>query len=92
MYQFCFEIAGRRHCFDVPTLIDQNVIKRPPPNNLPPFDLAVSVLLLVDAVPPSELSSELSHIATRYIEQLANRLPANVQLISSTKSQTGAVA
>ena len=51
MYQFCFTIGGKRRCFDVPTLIDKNVIRRPPANNYPPFDLAVSVILLTEAVP-----------------------------------------
>lgn len=90
MFQFCFEIGGQRHCFDVPTLIDKNVIKRPPPNNLPPFDLAVSVLLLIEAVPHSELSAELSQVANRYIQHLAKGLPNNIALISSKQAEYAA--
>ena len=92
MYQFCFNIGGQRHCFDVPTLIDKNIIKRPPPNNLPPFELAASVLLLVEAVPQSELSSELTQVATRYIQHLATQMPKNVELVASKPTEHNTVA
>jgi hypothetical protein len=90
MYQFCFTVNGHRHCFDVPTLIDQHLIRVPPPNNYPPFELAVSVLMLVDAVPPSELSAELSKVAQRYIQHVAKGLPAGIELHPAV--QTGHTA
>jgi hypothetical protein len=92
MYQFCFEIGGQRHCFDVPTLIDKNLIRRPPPNNLPPFELAVSVLQLIEAVPQSRLSSELSEIANRYIQQFAKTLPKNIELIPAKQAVSSVTA
>ncbi len=87
MYQFCFMINGVRHCFDVPTLIDQQLIRKPPPNNLPPFELAVSVLLLVDAVPHSEFSNELRNVAQRYIQQIKNEMPKGVELVSAKQAE-----
>jgi len=78
MYQICVTIAGRRHCFPAPTLILKEQIKRPPPNNLPPFELAASVLMLVESVPKSELSTQLTEVATRYINDLQKQLPAGV--------------
>ncbi len=92
MHQFCFTINGERHCFDVPTLIDQQFIHKPPINNLPPFELAVSVLLLVEAVPHSALSAELSQVAQRYIQQVKNGLPKGVELVAAQQAERTAVA
>jgi hypothetical protein len=60
MFEFCITIGGQRHCFEIPAMIDRSVIKRPPPNNMPPFELAAAVLLLVEAAPHSELAKQLS--------------------------------
>lgn len=83
MYQFCFTIGGKRHCFDVPLLIDKNLIHRPPPPNYPAFDLAATVVLLTDAVPQSELSKQLREIATNFIQQVKKQLPKDVELVES---------
>jgi hypothetical protein len=64
-------------------MIDKSVIRRPPPNNLPPFELAVAVLTLVQEVPSSDLSKELTQVATRYISQLQKDLPKGVELIEA---------
>jgi hypothetical protein len=80
MYKFCITIHGKRHCFDVPVLIDKSVIRRPPPGNFPALDLAASVLILTEAVPKSELSTELARVATAYIDQVKAGLPKGVEL------------
>ena len=90
MYQFCITIAGKKHCFPVPSLVDRSVIKRPPPNNLPPFELAVAVLDLVSVVPNSELSKELTESATRYIQQLQKTLPQGVELVQEKSASKAA--
>ena len=90
MYQFCFTIGGKRRCFDVPTLIDKNVIRRPPPNNYPPFDLAVSVILLTEAVPQSELSKQLREVATSFVQQVQKDLPKDIELVESKERATQA--
>jgi hypothetical protein len=79
MYQICLQIGGKKHCFPLPSLIDQ--IHRPPPNNYPPFELAISVLDLVQAVPASELSKELTQVATRFIQEAQKDLPKGVELV-----------
>ena len=80
MFEFCITIQGVRHCFPVPTLIEKRAIKPPPPNNYPPFELAVSVLMLVEAVPSSEFSKQLTDVATRFIQQVQKDLPKGVEL------------
>lgn len=83
MYQICVQIGGKRHCFPLVEMIDKSVIHRPPPNNLPPFELAVAVLTLVQEVPSSDLSKELTQVATRYISQLQKELPKGVELVEA---------
>ena len=87
MHQFCFTVNGQRHCFDVPTLIDQQFIRKPPINNYPPFELAVSVLQLVAAVPHSELSAELTNVAQRFINQVKGGMPKGVELIAAGQAE-----
>ena len=62
MYQFCFTIGGKRHCFDVPLLVDKNLIHRPPPPNYPAFDLAATVVLLTEAVPQSDFQGSCGRL------------------------------
>ena len=90
MYKFCITIHGKRHCFDVPALIDKSVIKRPPPQNYPPFDLAVSVLMLTEAVPKSEFSTELARLATKFIDDVKAGLPKGVELTQVKESSAAA--
>ncbi len=89
MYQFCIMIHGVRHCFEVPLLIDRNLIRKPPPNNYPPFELAATVLELVNVVGPSEFSKEIAAVATRFMANVQKGLPSGVEL---TKSQATAAA
>jgi hypothetical protein len=89
MYQFCITIHGVRHCFEVPLLVDRSLIKKPPPNNYPPFELAATVLELVDVVGPSDFSKELAAVATRFMANVQSGLPTGVEL---TKSQAAAAA
>jgi hypothetical protein len=90
MFEICITIAGQKHCFPVPTLIDQNVIRRPPPNNYPPFELAVSVLMLVQAVPASELTKQLTQVATSFIQQVQKDLPKGVEIVPAKAHQHSA--
>jgi hypothetical protein len=80
MFEFCITIGGQRHCFQVPAMIEPSVIKRPPPNNYPPFELAAAVLLLVEAAPQSELAKQLSGVANSFIRQVQAGLPKGVEL------------
>ena len=86
MYQLCVNIGGKRHCFPLPSLINRGQIHVPPPNNYPPFELAISVLELVNAVPDSELSKELSQVATRFIQQVQKDLPQGTELVATEAS------
>lgn len=90
MYQFCITIAGKRHCFPVPTLIDREVIKRPPPNNFPPFELAIAVLDLVSVAPNSELSKQLTEVATHFLQQVQKGLPQGVELVQEKAASKAA--
>jgi len=90
MYQLCITIGGKRHCFPVPSMIEPGAIRKPPPNNYPPFELAVSVLELVNAVPTSELSKELADVATRFISQVQKGLPQGVDLVQERAASKAA--
>jgi hypothetical protein len=78
--RICITFAGKKHCFDIPLLVDRSVIKRPPPNNIPQLELAATVLEMVRVVGPSELSKELSGVASRYIANLQTQLPKGVEI------------
>jgi hypothetical protein len=86
MYQLCINIGGTRHCFPLPSLIDPIHIHVPPPNNYPPFELAIAVLQLVNVVPESELSKELSQVATRFIHQVQKQLPQGTEIIAQERA------
>ena len=88
MFEFCFTINGQRHCFRVPAMIDRSVIKVPPPNNYPPFELAAAVLLLVEAAPHSELAKQLTGVANSFIHQVQAGLPKGVELHRAQAGQT----
>ena len=80
MSEFCFTINGVRHCFPLPMLVDPGHIRRPPPNNMPPLELAVTVLELVKVAGDSELARELTSAANRYVEVLQRQLPKGVEI------------
>lgn len=90
MYEFCINIGGQRHCFPVPLLIDIDKIHIPKPHNYPPFELAIAVLQLTNALPPSELSKELSTVATRFIQNVQKELPQGVELAQERAGQKAA--
>lgn len=81
MYELCINIGGHKHCFPVPSLIDVTKIHIPKPTNYPPFELAIAVLQLAQVIPPSELSKELSAVATRFIQNVQKELPQGVELV-----------
>jgi hypothetical protein len=74
----------------VPSLIDRDVIKRPPPNNYPPFELAIAVLDLVSVVPNSELSKQLTEVATQFIQQVQKGLPKGIELVQERSASKAA--
>jgi hypothetical protein len=86
MYQLCVNIGGIKHCFPLPSLIDTSHIHIPKPTNYPPFELAIAVLQLVDAIPDSELSRELSKVANKFIEQVRNELPSGTELVAEERA------
>ncbi len=90
MYELCINIGGQKHCFPVPSLIDITKIHIPRPTNYPPFELAVTVQQLVDALPASELSKELSAVATRFIQNVQKQLPQGVELKQEMSGQKAA--
>jgi hypothetical protein len=80
VYELCINIGGQKHCFPVPSLIDITRIHIPKPTNYPPFELAVTVQQLVAALPASELSKELSAVASRFIHNVQKQMPQGVEL------------
>lgn len=86
MFEFCYTINGVRHCFPVAALIDNidRIIHRPPPNNFPEFDLAVTVLQLVQALQPaignSEFANKLEIVSRGFIKNVQEGLPKGVEL------------
>ena len=79
MHLICFTINGKRRCIEIPILV-QKPIRVPPPNNFPELELAFTVLELVQAVKPSELSKQLIDVSNRYVEDLKNQLPQGVEI------------
>ena len=79
--RICITIGGKRYCFEVPLLVEIPHIKRPGPVNFPEFDLAATVLEMVRVVGPSELSKELSAVATRFIHSVQKELPQGVEIV-----------
>ena len=90
MYQLCITIGGKKHCFPLPSLVDRQYIHKPPPPNFPQLDLAISVLDLVSVVPESELSKELSQVATGFIQQVQKSLPAGTELVEERAAKKAA--
>ena len=90
MYEFCINIGGTRHCFPIPSLIDREAIHIPKPHNYPPFELAITVLQLAQVLPPSELSKELSEVATKFIQNVQKGLPQGVELVQEKAAKKAA--
>lgn len=88
MWEICITIGGVRHCFSIPVLVP-SPHPGPGPVNFPELELAIAVLQLVQVVQPSvqhsELTRQLSDVATRFIEGVQKGMPAGVELV-----QTGA--
>jgi hypothetical protein len=90
MYELCINIGGTKHCFPIPLLIDPGTIHIPKPNNYPPFELAVTVLQLIQVLPPSELSKDLSEVATKFIQNVQKGLPQGVELVQERAAKKAA--
>ena len=78
--RFCFTFGGKRHCFFIPLLVD-HPFRKPPPNNFPELELAATVLEMVRVVGPSELSKQLSDVATRFVGNIQKQLPKGVEIV-----------
>jgi hypothetical protein len=82
--RICFTFHGVRHCFDVPLLIDKNVLHVPPPQNFPELELAVTVLELVNHVKgqvrDTPLTKALTQASSQFIQQVKQELPQGVEL------------
>jgi hypothetical protein len=83
MWEFCFTINGKRHCFRIPVLIP-DIPHRPVPGNYPELELAIAVLQLVKVIQPaakdSQLTKQLSEVAKGFIQQVQKGLPQGVEL------------
>ena len=83
MHEFCIMINGVKHCFELPLLIKPE-FKKPEPHNYPELELAATVLQLVNVVQPavkdSQLTKQLSEVATQFISQVQKGLPQGVEL------------
>jgi hypothetical protein len=84
MWEFCITISGKRHCFQLPVLIEKIHLPGPGPVNFPELELATAVLQLVNVVQPaaakSQLTKQLSEVATQFIQQVQKGLPQGVEL------------
>jgi hypothetical protein len=84
MHEICITINGERHCFRLPRLLEKFPPPGPEPRNFPELELATAVLELVNFVQPavarSQLTSQLSEIATQFIQQVQKGLPQGVEL------------
>jgi hypothetical protein len=84
--KMCMTIHGKRHCFDVPELVNPEFFHRPPPPNYPELELATTVLQLVDFIRPvvrdTEFTKGLTELSTRFIEQVREGLPKGVELVT----------
>lgn len=81
MYEFCITIGGVRHCFVIPKLVE--IVHRPPPNNYPPFEVALAVKQLAQLAPASDFTRRLDEVAENFIQQVRKGLPAGVELVST---------
>lgn len=91
MFEFCYTIHGVRRCFPVAALINDinRIIHRPPPENMPELDLAVTVLQLVQAIQPaignSEFAAKLESVSRGFIKNVQEGLPKGVELHEVTQ-------
>ena len=79
MHRICFTIAGKRHCIDIPVLVEKP-FRRPPPHNMPELELALTVLELVQVVKPTEFSKRLADVSKGYVDQFKQQLPKGVEI------------
>ena len=79
MHRICFTINGKRHCIDIPVLIEKP-FRRPPPHNMPELEVALTVLELVQVVKPTDFTKRLTEVANGYVEQFKQGLPKGVEI------------
>jgi hypothetical protein len=84
MWEICVKINDKVHCFPLPVLIEKFHGTGPGPVNYPELELATAVLQLVNFVKPtvanSQLTRQLSEVATHFIHQVQKGLPQDVEL------------
>lgn len=85
-----------RHCFKIPEFVDAENFKKPEPVNMPPLELAATVLSLVEFaeqfVHDKALTSELTEVANRYIQKVREGLPEGVEIKRVKATQAAAAS
>jgi hypothetical protein len=85
--RICMTISNKRHCFDIPDLVNQDYFHRPPPPNYPELELAATILQLVEHIKPAvrdtEFTKSLTELSTRFIQKVQEGLPKGVELITT---------
>jgi hypothetical protein len=85
--KMCMTINGKRHCFDIPELVNQDYFHRPPPPNYPELELAATILQLVEHIKPAahdtEFTKSLTELSTRFIQKVREGLPKGVELVTT---------
>jgi hypothetical protein len=88
--EFCVEIGGSLHCFDIERVITPGQIKGPDPHNMPPFELATAVLQLLEVYAPAAPSdpyvTQLTDLTHNFIGTVQKSLPPGVQLRSAQET------
>lgn len=91
MPYLCLTINGYRRCFEIPLLIDKLQIKPPPPNNYPPFDLALTVQELIKVIRPlapnSPVVKQLDEVSSNFIREVQAGLPNGVEFFHGQAAQ-----
>lgn len=83
------------HCFKIPEFVDAENFRKPEPINMPPLELAATVISLVEFAEQFEhdktFTTELAEVANRYIQKVKEGLPEGVE-IKRMKAAQAAVA
>jgi hypothetical protein len=69
LFDLCIDPNGKLHWFPVPVTVDHPT-SGPAPRNLPQVELAVSILMLVEAGEKSEFTEQVANFANDYLRRL----------------------
>src|SRR5579859_1369809 len=97
MFYLCYQIHGKQACFPVNTIVDTTLVRRPGhgPINLPPFELAVTMIELVnqfEGSQHSDLGNKLIEVSKAFIEQTKAGLPKGVEIVEYHPSEKQTIA